>query len=106
MVSASFIHLSPIKIFYTIKFGLSDGAIMTLLLSQRNLLEEIMAGLGWPEILGILAIIILIFGVGRIRRLGGELGAGIRSFREGLQGDDEEAETITESDEPKAEDLS
>ncbi len=63
-----------------------------------------MAGLGWPEILGILAIIILIFGVGRIRRLGGELGAGIRSFREGLQGE-EEAETITEADEPKAEDL-
>ncbi len=63
-----------------------------------------MAGLGWPEILGILAIIILIFGVGRIRRLGGELGSGIRSFREGLQGD-EEAETITETDEPKAEDL-
>jgi sec-independent protein translocase protein TatA len=64
-----------------------------------------MAGLGWPEILGILAIIILIFGVGRIRKLGGELGAGIRSFREGLQGDDE-PDLKTEAEEPTSDDAS
>jgi sec-independent protein translocase protein TatA len=63
-----------------------------------------MAGLGWPEILGVLAIIILIFGVGRIRKLGGELGAGIRSFREGLQGDDE-PESKSEAEEPTSEDV-
>ena len=43
--------------------------------------------LGAPELLLILAIIILLFGVGRIGKIGKELGSGIRSFREGLQGD-------------------
>lgn len=60
--------------------------------------------IGWPEILGVLAIVILIFGVGRIRKLGGELGAGIRSFREGLQGDDE-PESLPEADKPTSEDV-
>jgi sec-independent protein translocase protein TatA len=42
--------------------------------------------LGVPELLIILVIIILLFGVGRIGKITGELGAGIRSFREGLKG--------------------
>jgi sec-independent protein translocase protein TatA len=37
----------------------------------------------------ILIIVILIFGVGRISKLGEDLGAGIRSFRKGLSGEDE-----------------
>lgn len=41
--------------------------------------------LGWPELLLILAIVLLIFGVGRIARVGGELGKGVSAFREGLQ---------------------
>ena len=41
--------------------------------------------LGVPELLLVLAIIILIFGVGRIGKIGGELGKGIRSFREGIK---------------------
>lgn len=40
--------------------------------------------LGTPELLLILAIVILVFGVGRIGKIGSELGQGIRSFREGL----------------------
>ena len=44
---------------------------------------------GWEWIV-ILVIVLLVFGVGRIGKLGGELGASIRSFREGLKGDDEE----------------
>lgn len=42
--------------------------------------------IGPLELLVILAIVILIFGVGRIGKVGGELGTGIRAFREGLQG--------------------
>ena len=49
--------------------------------------------LGPTELLVILAIVVILFGVGRIGKLGGELGKGIRSFREGLKGDDEEQES-------------
>ncbi len=34
----------------------------------------------------ILVIVLLVFGVGRIGKIGGELGAAIRQFREGLNG--------------------
>jgi sec-independent protein translocase protein TatA len=37
----------------------------------------------------ILIIVILIFGVGRLTKIGEDLGAGIRSFRKGLSGDEE-----------------
>jgi sec-independent protein translocase protein TatA len=46
--------------------------------------------LGVPELLIILVIIILLFGVGRIGKVAGELGKGIRSFKDGLQGDKKE----------------
>jgi sec-independent protein translocase protein TatA len=42
--------------------------------------------IGMPELLVILVIIVLLFGVGRITNVAGELGKGIRSFREGLNG--------------------
>ncbi|MGD2165782.1 MAG: twin-arginine translocase TatA/TatE family subunit [Anaerolineae bacterium] len=43
--------------------------------------------LGVPELLLILAVVLLIFGVGRVSKIGRELGQGIREFREGLSGD-------------------
>lgn len=42
--------------------------------------------IGPLELVIILVIILLLFGVGRIGKIAGELGSGIRSFREGLQG--------------------
>ena len=45
--------------------------------------------LGPTELIIILAIIIVLFGVGRLSKLGGELGQGIKSFREGLRSDDD-----------------
>jgi sec-independent protein translocase protein TatA len=64
-----------------------------------------MPSLGVPELLLILVIVILLFGVGRIGKIAGELGAGIRNFREGLKGDEEKKEeTKSESNpEPKPE---
>lgn len=44
-----------------------------------------MASLGPTELIIILIIIIVIFGVGRIGKLGSELGKGISAFREGVR---------------------
>lgn len=54
-----------------------------------------MAG-GWEWII-ILVVVLLVFGVGRISRIGGELGQGIKEFRkgikEGTEGDDTDEKT-------------
>ncbi|MBW8012615.1 MAG: twin-arginine translocase TatA/TatE family subunit [Chloroflexi bacterium] len=42
--------------------------------------------LGTTELIIVMVIVILMFGVGRIGRIAGELGTGVRSFKEGLQG--------------------
>ncbi len=39
---------------------------------------------GVPELLIILVIVVLLFGPGRIGKIAGELGKGIRNFRDGL----------------------
>lgn len=46
--------------------------------------------LGPTELLIILGIIILLFGVGRLSKIGSELGQGIRAFRQGLKQDETE----------------
>ena len=46
--------------------------------------------LGPLEIGIIILVVILLFGVGRISKVGGELGSGIRAFKQGLQGEDKE----------------
>ncbi len=46
--------------------------------------------LGVPELIIILVIVVLLFGVGKIGKIGGEIGGAIRSFRKGLKGDDKE----------------
>lgn len=44
---------------------------------------------GLPELLIVLVLVLLLFGPGRIARIAGELGKGIRSFREGVNTNDE-----------------
>jgi len=49
---------------------------------------------GWEWII-ILVIVLLIFGVGRIARVGGELGKGVSAFRQGLKDGQEDANKET-----------
>ena len=53
--------------------------------------EKHMPGIGAPELLIVLVIVIIIFGVGRIGKVGKELGTGIREFRQGVSGEDEKS---------------
>lgn len=56
--------------------------------------------LGLPrgaEWIVILVIVLLLFGPGRIGRIAGELGRGIRAFREGLGKEKQEDEESTDS---------
>jgi sec-independent protein translocase protein TatA len=55
-----------------------------------------MTRLGPTELLIILAVVVLLFGVGRISKIAGELGKGIRSFREGLKGEEDGTEGTPE----------
>ncbi|MFN2106973.1 MAG: twin-arginine translocase TatA/TatE family subunit [Candidatus Promineifilaceae bacterium] len=55
-------------------------------------------GLGWPELLLILAVVMLVFGVGRISKVGSELGKGISAFREGIREGQEEIDSEKSSE--------
>jgi sec-independent protein translocase protein TatA len=55
---------------------------------------------GLPELLVILAIIMLLFGVGRVSRIGKELGSAISSFRKGLN-EGKEGEQPAEDSRPE-----
>ena len=57
-----------------------------------------MPTLGPTELIVILVIVLVLFGVGRIGRIGGELGKAIREFRKGLSGDDDAAKTQDKSE--------
>ncbi len=41
--------------------------------------------LGPTELIIILVIVLLLFGVGRVSRIGGEMGSAVANFRKGLQ---------------------
>jgi sec-independent protein translocase protein TatA len=46
--------------------------------------------LGVPELIIILVIVVLLFGVGRVTKIGGELGTAIKSFRKGIKDEEKE----------------
>jgi len=48
-----------------------------------------MGGFGWPEILIILVIVVLIFGVGKVADIGPAVGKAIRGFRDAVKEDEE-----------------
>jgi sec-independent protein translocase protein TatA len=65
--------------------------------------EKKMPQLGPTELIIILVIVIVLFGVGRISKIAGEMGTGIKAFKQGLQGDEDkkiEKEEV-EAEKPK-----
>lgn len=55
-----------------------------------------LGGFGITELLIVLVIVLVLFGVGRISKIAGEMGSGIKAFKDGLQGDEEEEENQEE----------
>ena len=61
-----------------------------------------MGGFGWQELLIILAIVALIFGVGKIADVGPALGKAISGFKQAVkEPDEEEKAEKDETEEPK-----
>jgi len=54
--------------------------------------------LGPTELIIILVIVLLLFGPGRIAKIAGELGRGVRSFKDGINPDDEDTEEEASED--------
>ncbi len=62
-----------------------------------------MFGIGMPELLIILVIILIIFGAGRLPEIGGAVGKGIKNFKKSFREQetvekDKDAEKIKEKD--------
>lgn len=59
-----------------------------------------MAGLGTAELIIILVVVVLLFGVGRISKVAGEMGKGIRAFKEEVSLDQEKGSEYGEESDP------
>lgn len=49
-----------------------------------------MFGLGGLEIVIVLVVVLLLFGPGRIAKVAGELGKGVKAFKDGITGTEKE----------------
>lgn len=57
--------------------------------------------IGLPELLIVLVIVVLLFGPGRIGKIAGEIGKGIRSFRDGMSGKEDNPPPQTSKEQDK-----
>jgi len=58
---------------------------------------------GMPELLIVLAIVVLLFGAKKIPDLAKGMGKGIKDFKKAIKDDDEESKEIATKEEPKVE---
>lgn len=54
-----------------------------------------MGQIGWPQLLIVLVIILLVFGAKRLPEVGRSLGSGMREFKDGIKGVEDELDSTT-----------
>lgn len=59
-------------------------------------------GIGFRELLIILAIALLVFGAKKLRNIGSDLGAAVRGFKKSMSEGDEEGKKLAQDERPDA----
>jgi sec-independent protein translocase protein TatA len=71
------------------KHSLSPRGVFLHSVTEHSIQEEKMFGLGFPELIIIMVIVLIIFGAGKLPEIGGAIGKGIKSFKKSIHEPDE-----------------